>query len=1051
MLEDAPFLPISIHMRPRLDESPARRPASARGGRTGWWLAWAWLLAVALPGAWAASPGFFPGSHHIENWHIDDGLPQSSVTAIYQSRDGYLWLGTRNGLVRFDGVRFKVFSPDTMPGFPGNRITCVFEDSRGALWFGLEGSGVGCLRGGEVTVPAQLGVADNTVNCIAEDPRGGLWFGTMRGDVVRYAGGKAQSLGQAEGLPGDPVRGLVLDAEGTVWASTARWFGCVKNERFERHPWVASGDVALAPRRQGGVWLADQKGLAQLTSHDGSMAIKFTEGLMTSDAAQILMEDRKGAVWIGASGRGLIRLFEGRVETIGVKDGLGAATVLAACEDAEGNVWVGTLNGGLDRLRQRVFEVLDARNGLPQDNVASVCEDADEAVWLGTAGGLFAVRKEGGITHYGTPQGLANEQVTAVWEDRQRNLLVGTWGGGIFRRRGERFEPFGLEQGFDGKFIRAIYEDPRGRLWVGTQLKGAYCFEETGVKNYDAASGLAHSDVRAIVCDRSGAVWFGTGGGGLSCLRDGQFTTLTTAQGLPSDFVRVLLEDENGVLWAGTSRGLAHCRAGKITALQTQHGLPDNVISQIFKDRRRTFWFGSNRGIFRVATRELELAVEGQMPTVRCSTYTKADGLSGRECNGGNQPSGCQTRDGRLWFPTPQGVAIVDPANLRLNARPPTVLIEDAYGDGRLLKVDPPPEETGATESVTDRTRPEAQLRVPAGCKRLEIQYTGINFTAPRRVQFKYRLTNYDSDWIDAGDERTAIYGNPPPGQYMFEVRAVNSDGVWNELGSGLAVTVLAPYWRTWWFLSLSTAGGLGIIAYGVRQVSVRKLQRTIATLEQEHALAAERSRIAADMHDQLGSRLTQISLLGELARREIASPEAVSRQLDKITTESREVAKSLDEIVWTVKPSNDTLDRTAAYIVHFTEEFFESTPVRCRLDVPATLPAHVLSAERRHHLFLAFKEALNNVAKHAQATEVGVRLAVVPEGIELTISDNGRGFATAGTGGNGLQNMRARIEALGGRFELSSRPGAGTRLTFHIPMAFAVPPVAVVEPSPPA
>ncbi len=1002
---------------------------------------WAGLLILALHSGWAASPVFLPGSHHIENWHIDDGLPQSSVTAICQSHDGYLWLGTRNGLVRFDGVRFRVFSPDTMPGFPGNRVTCVFEDSRGALWFGLEGSGVGCLKGGEVSVPAQLGVADNTVNCIAEDARGGMWFGTMRGDVVRYAGGQVQSLGQPEGLPGDPVRGLVVDAEGTVWAATARWFGWVQNGKFARHPWVAAGNVTLALRRQGGVWLAEPDGLTQLTRSGGSKTIKIPDDLMGSDSTQVLMEDRKGAVWIGANGRGLLRLFEGRVETIGVKDGLGAAMVLSACEDAEGNIWVGTLNGGLDRLRQRVFEVLDARTGLTQDNVSSVCEAADGTVWLGTAGGLFSVKPEGEITRYGASEGLTNEQVTAVWQDRERNVLAGTWGGGIFRRQSGRFEPFGLERGFDGKFIRAIYEDPQGRLWVGTQLKGAYCFEESGVKNYDATSGLAHSDVRTILCDRAGAVWFGTGGGGLSCLRDGQFTTLTTAQGLPSDFVRVLLEDDNGVLWAGTSRGLAHWQAGKITSLQTRNGLPDNVISQIFKDRRRTFWFGSNRGIFRVATRDLELAVNGKMPTVRCSTYTKADGLSGRECNGGNQPSGCQTRDGRLWFPTPQGVAIVDPANLRLNARPPTVLIEEAYGDGRSLKLRERTETTNTAEPTAgDLAQPEMHLSVPAGCKRLEIQYTGINFSAPRRVQFQYRLANYDPDWIDAGDERTAVYGNPPPGDYVFEVRAVNSDGVWNELGSGLAVTVLAPYWRTWWFLSLSTASGLGLIAYGVRQVSVRKLQRTIATLEQEHALATERTRIAADMHDQLGSRLTQISLLGELARREIASPEAVSRQLDKITAESREVAKSLDEIVWTVKPSNDTLDRTAAYIVHYTEEFFESTPMRCRLDVPATLPPYVLSAERRHDLFLAFKEALNNVAKHARATEVSVQLAVVPEGIELSINDNGRGFASTGNGGNGLYNMRKRIEALDGRFELSSTPGAGTSLTFHVPMHFDTP-----------
>lgn len=1017
------------------------QPVSVRG-RAARFLACALMVAGTLAGGFAAEPVFSPAGYQFETWDVDAGLPQSSVTAVVQSRDGYLWLGTQNGLARFDGVRFKVFSPEVTPGFPGNRITSVFEDSRRELWFGVEGGGAGRLRHGKIAASTKLPDGIGTVTCIAEDASGAMWFGTQTGEVIRYAGGLTRVFDRRDGLPGEPVRGLVADAEGLIWAVTAQWFGTLQKERFERHAWSAPGNHALAARRSGGVWLANGNGLAILSRDGGQLSQQFPDELSAA-AVQMAIEDRKGVVWIGLNGGGLLRATEGRFETLGVEQGLASNTVLALHEDTEGNVWVGTHNGGLTRLKQRLFAVLDARVGLMEENVISVCERADGGVWLGTERGLHLMGRDGGITRFGAEQGLRREHITAVCEDRKGNLLVGTWGGGLFRRVGERFEPFAGEVGKEGQFIRAIYEDSPGRLWVGTQLEGAYCYDESGQRHYDTGAGLAHSDVRAIWCDRSGAVWFGTGGGGLSCLRSGKLTTLTTAEGLPSDFVRTLFEDESGALWVGTSGGLARCKDGKVAALQTKHGLTDNFISQIFKDRRRTFWFGSNRGIFRVSARELELAADGLTNKVRCFNYTKADGLAGRECNGGNQPAGWLARDGRLWFPTPQGVAIVDPANLQLNVRPPRVIIEAAVADGRALL-----REDGAVDGMDPDAQgggapvPSARLRVPAGCKRLEIAYTGINLAAPKRMQFRYRLADYDSDWTEAGAERVAIYHRPSPGDYLFHVSAVNSDGVWNETGATLAITVLAPFWRTGWFLGLSAVASVGLLAYGIRFVSVRKVQRALDAMTQQQALAAERARIAADMHDQLGSRLTQIGLMGEMARRQAASPEAVTRQLDKITAQSREVAKSLDEIVWAVNPGNDTLDRTAAYIVHFTEEFFEATTTRCWLDVPPDLPAHPLSAERRHHLFLAFKEALTNVARHAAATDVWVQLSADANWMRLTVRDNGRGFATAGATGNGLGNMKSRIEAMGGRLELSSQLGAGTRLTFHVPVA--APPSAV-------
>lgn len=326
-------------------------------------------------------------------------------------------------------------------------------------------------------------------------------------------------------------------------------------------------------------------------------------------------------------------------------------------------------------------------------------------------------------------------------------------------------------------------------------------------------------------------------------------------------------------------------------------------------------------------------------------------------------------------------------------------------------------------------------MRIPANCERLEIRYTAFNYAAPRRIQFQYRLGNSDRDWVEAGSARVAVYLQPAPGRSAFQVRAVSSEGVWAEYDAGLEVLVEAPFWRNGWFFGLAGTATITVLAYGVRQVSVRRLRRSLVALEQEQAMNKERARIAADMHDQLGSRLTQLGLLGELARRDIDSPASIAQQLDKITAQSREVAKSLDEIVWTVNPGNDTLEQTAAYIVHYTEEFFEPSPVRCRLDVPPILPDLMLTADHRHQLFLAFKESLTNVVRHAGATEVEVRLSVDAREMILSIHDNGHGFTPGQNDGNGLGNMRSRVEGIGGRWKLASQVGTGTCITFTMPL----------------
>ena len=393
----------------------------------------------------------------------------------------------------------------------------------------------------------------------------------------------------------------------------------------------------------------------------------------------------------------------------------------------------------------------------------------------------------------------------------------------------------------------------------------------------------------------------------------------------------------------------------------------------------------------------------------------------------GSQPAVCRARDGNLWFPTIMGLVSVNPTQLPLNTNPPPVMIESVLIEGREQNTNNL--RTGWLRTVTIQPNEE----------RLEIHYTSLNFANPDRARFRYRLTDHETAWTEAGNSRVARYSKLPPGHYRFQVTACNEDGVWNEAGGSLAVVVLPPFWRTWWFLTATAVGFLGTIVTVVHYLSTQQLHRQLESLRQQEAIEKERARIARDIHDQLGASLTQVSLLGELVESDKESPEEVEAHARQITQTARETTQALDEIVWTVNPSNDTLDGLINYICKNAQEYLAVAGVRYRLNVPARLPGAAISPEVRHNVFLASKEAITNIVRHAQATAVSIRLRLEPSKCILEIEDNGRGVAGSGdaTGPsrNGLRNMRKRMEEIGGSFSISRAPEAGTLVRLIIPI----------------
>jgi signal transduction histidine kinase len=482
--------------------------------------------------------------------------------------------------------------------------------------------------------------------------------------------------------------------------------------------------------------------------------------------------------------------------------------------------------------------------------------------------------------------------------------------------------------------------------------------------------------------------------------------------------------DPDGTVWIGTrGAGLLRFREGTFQAITASQGLPSNTISQITEDNVGTFWFGSQAGVFSVTKSDLNACADGSAPGVSSHLYGRDDGLPTLGCAAEFQPTSWRGHDERLWFATGNGVTALQPREVNVNERPPPVVIEELSVDGKVHQSIKPS---------------QSGVVIAPGRHQLEFRYTGLSFTSPERMRFKYQLEGLDNRWIEAGGDRTAAYNSVPAGEYRFRVMACNSDGIWSPANASLQVTVKAHAWETGWFRSAIAAGLLLAVAGSVRAIERRRTRQSLARLERQQALERERERIARDLHDDLGAGLTEIGLLGALAKRSTAGPERIHEHLTHITTRSREMVTSLDEMVWSLNSKHDSLIALSQYFCEYAQQFLQLAPIRCRMEVSEDLPKWMLSSEQRHHLLLAFKEALTNAVRHSRATEVRITIKAVDGSLVLTIADDGQGLPRTrpGAGADGITNLSRRMESLGGRCTVRNVESGGTVVELHLPIS---------------
>jgi ligand-binding sensor domain-containing protein/signal transduction histidine kinase len=971
----------------------------------------------------------------IRAWGTGAGLPQNTVNAIVQTPDGYLWLGTRDGLARFDGVKFTVFG--LRDGLQSVEVQTLYVDRNGTLWIGTSGGGLSRWVEGRienVTLPHQL-VAPDTVTAFAEDAAGRLWIGTVAG-LSFWQDDRFVEIPELATLERASVRALRRDRSGGMWIATGSRGLCEFRDRRLAESQGPPGNekiVAYCLLEDSGsnLWASVGNGtvLCRRAGEWGSYT--QTNGLPFAFVT-CLAQETDGTLWAGSLDDGLYCFQEGRFIALRKEQGLSANDIRSLYPDREGNLWVGTRTGGLNRLSRRKLLSYGAAQGLTNDYARGVAETVDGTLWVATTGGGLARGGPGGFEpiapYYAFAESVLAARDGTLWWGASRGLLC--W------RDGQVSGIYTNESWVRAASVTALCEDGESGLWIGTSESKLVHFADGKFVEFPLRA--AHGPITGLAPGADGNLWVGSTAGGVQRVRLGSDVILSV-RNLPSQSIRTLYLDRDGTLWIGTAGGgLSRWRDGRVTTFTARQGLGADTVVQIVEDDDGYLWLGSSRGILRVRKSALNELAAGKTTFLHPRAFGVNDGMPVEECSSGFSPAGLKTKSGMICFSTVKGLVLLDPHWQETNAPPPNVLLEEVLVDGQVRT--PEAKLVGKPDwraADSGDSLPAHQITIPPGGYELELHYTGISFASPEKLRFRYKLQGLDRDWVEAGERRMAYYHNLAPGSYVFTVLACNADGVWSEGTTLLSVTVQPYIWESTWFRILAAAAALGLLAGSARLIERRRYKRRLALLETRHAVERERLRISQDMHDDIGSILTQVSQLSDLGQSEAGGQAASRGQFERIGGQARAAVQALDEIVWATNPKNDNLPRFAEYVCHFADEFFEDTAVRCWQEVPTDLPNVPLRADLRHNVFLAVKEAFSNVLKHSRATEVWLRLALVDSRVSLEIEDNGLGFNPLQTSprSNGLNNMKTRLAECGGEAEIASQPGKGTKLRFGFPL----------------
>jgi signal transduction histidine kinase/ligand-binding sensor domain-containing protein len=937
-------------------------------------------------------------------WGQEEGLIQPTIYAISQTPDGFLWLGTQDSLIRFDGVHFREYDNAQAAGLKRNLIRALLAGPNGSLWVATIGSGVVRIRpdGSFLRLTTRRGLPSNNAFCLASGTHGTVWICTEQGLARVDETGHIRVFTTADGLPANGIRDSCTAADGSRW---------VEGLDFGLSHWTGSRFEAYSD--------------AKILPHLNTTALTCT---------------KDGNVWVGTED-GLIRIGSGPSRTYTADDGLPDNEVSSLAESPDGSLWIGT-NDGISRLKNGEISVYRTRDGLSHSLVLSLFIDREGSLWGGTKDGLDQFT-DGKVTPYSTSEGLLSNDVGPVVEDKIGQLWIGTLNHGLNVFDGHHFRSLTTRDGLLDNCIQSLVTDTNGDLWVGTTRGLNRLRDDKVVAAYTEKDGLSSPSVRALAVDERGVLWAGTSRG-LDRLEGNRFVRLKSvprdgvvalagghnlrlfvsndesgffyvrdevAAGFPLEIGHAvdcyLVEPERRETWLGTlGSGLLRWKNGTVTHIRVKDGLYDNRIYSILRDDKSNFWMASSKGIFRVSEADLQAFADGKVNYVNSLPFTT--GQLRFECRAGVQPAACRTHDGRLWFSTTNGLVVVNPNSLLNNTIPPPVSITSIIVNGV-------------------RVEPKSGIHLAPSQRNLEVRYAGLSLVTPEKVTFRYLLDGYEKNWTDAGSRREAFYTNLPPGNFRFRIMARNADGVWSQQDASLTFTVDPRLYQRWWFFPLLAVLAAGLILVWVRMRIHRLKQRFDLVL-------AERNRIARELHDTLLQGLSGITMqLQALWTKWPASKER--NTLGEIIQDAARCSTEARQSLWglrTIGPGSPDFARKLTTLARQAADH-SSIHLSLKLD-PVSLRAW---PEVEYQLLRIAQEAISNSLRHAGARRLEIRLQSDPREANLTIADDGVGFDSSSTpfGHFGLVGMRERAAEIGADLTIESMPGNGTSVRIRLPL----------------
>jgi ligand-binding sensor domain-containing protein/signal transduction histidine kinase len=952
----------------------------------------------------AAPPPSGPPGYSSRIWHSQDGLPEDAIQALAQTSDGYLWIGTSGGLVRFDGVRFTVFSRENTPSFRENSVSALLTAKDGALWIGTQGGGVLRYFGGRFRCfGAADGLSNEFVGAVYQDRQGNIWAGTEWG-LFRLEANRFVRMDSPGGrIPAMWVYGMTEDRAGHMWVAGAGLVS-VQGEHSEVY-YTGRRNEFFRPVMEatdGSIWAGSIIGLERLDPG----ATEFRKTAPRNCAVKALMQDSSGNLWVGTTA-GLVLYHDGKATIFSAPDALPDNQVSAILEDSEHNLWFGTGNGLMRRSLTAVSTVkTEARPN--DDNIRTVYRDRRGTIWATATSGRIYEMRNGALAPARLPAAAQSAPARTVFEDSAGRFWIGTDGLGLICiDRGKVLRYASSNGGPSNGFTTAFSEDQQGAIWIGTEgglarFNGTLPlarFHPLKAEFGPGFRGLPYATIRALLVDRTGDLWIGTDGG-LSRFHAGAFAYDPIIDQLRNRKIWAIHEDPEGGIWLGArGDGLYRIKAGKLTRFTTANGLPSNYIYQILGRGRGDLWLASPSGVF---TTHGAAAGEPHL-------YGAFDGIAAGQLAGGVQPAGAITESGDLWFPSTAGVVHLAPGRIAPKNTPP-VLIEEVVADGRQVPAQP-------------------LIALSPGNGELEIHYTAVRLGSPEGIRFRYRLEGFDSDWVEAVHERFAHYTNLSPGPYTFRVQAYDTSAPVRSTEASLGIRWKPHFYQSWWFFAL-IAVAVGGTGWQLYRAHMQQHDLRAAVLE-------ERNRLAREMHDTLVQGCVGAFTMLDAA--ESLQAQSPQRARDLVVRAREQVRKTIEEArdaIWNLRSkSNENFGARLAELAH---SMSRDSAIAIRLHMKGSPDGLAPSTE--DNLLLVAREALLNALRHAAPTRIDLDLRYTRGSLEMKVSDNGCGFTPAasnGCGGKhyGLIGMRERAEALGGSLSVTSGSRRGTVVGLKIPM----------------